>query len=925
MSPKRRPRGARPCARAIARSAPPPLALAVAALHALAAVHAVAVVQVVAPATAAAQDASPPAGPALVPPRPAGPVVPPYPESRRGSGEAPSVETQLVIGVDGAVREASLVPGGGAGEPWDSVALETMRAARFEPARRDGTPIAARVRFRVDFAVPDDDPSRAPRPGDTTTGDTTTGDGATGGGTTGDADGAGAGGGPAVAAARLTGRVLDRRRGRPIAGAQVAVLRAGAGEVVVPTGADGRFVVDGLAPGAARVRITAPDYQDLEQDETLIAGEELDATYRLSEDVDVDSFRAVARIEPPPREVTRRTITSEELTRVPGTRGDALRAIELLPGVGRPPGLAGLVLIRGSAPNDSQVFLEGQPVPLLYHFGGLTSFYNSRMIDRIDFYPGNFSVRYGRKVGGVIDVGVRDPRGDGIHGVADVNLIDASLLLEAPIGDRASFALAARRSYIDFFFTNVLPEGTFDVVAAPVYYDYQGILTWRPSSRDRVRLQVYGSSDRFEVVLPAPADGDPAVRGNIDLSTQFHRFQAGWRRQLTRDVDQNLEFAVGSTNLFIGVGNAFGLDLDTIPINGRAEWIARVSDRVRLIAGMDIQSGPATINFVGPPLGQQEGDPGGPPISAQPQIRTSAEAMVYRPGAYLESSLRPWDPLTIIAGLRLDWYRDIKWWSVDPRLAARLRLDDRWSLKAGLGLFSQPPEFQEAAPGVGNPNLLPIRAVHASAGFDHRFDEQWSLGIEGFYKTLDQRVVSTAPGADVPFDNAGIGRIYGLEVAGRANPRGRFFGFLSYTFSRSERRDRPGQDWRLFDFDQTHILTVSGVYRLGRGWEVGATFRLISGNPQTPIVGSVYDARSDLYIPINGAINSVRNPMFHRLDLRVEKQWRFANWKLALYLDIQNAYNRQNPEGTIYNFDFRQRQTLPGLPIIPSLGVRGEL
>jgi hypothetical protein len=821
------------------------------------------------------------------------------------------VETQLVIGADGTVREATLAPGGGAGEPWDGLALETVRAARFEPARRGNVPVAARVRFRVDFAVPDDDPSRAVA----RTGTDTAGEAA-------DEDRGAAAPAPA---ARLTGRVLDRGRGQPIAGAQVAVWCEGADERVAPTGADGGFAIDGLAAGIARVRVSAPGYEDLEQDETLVAGEELDATYRLSERIDVESFRAVARIEPPPREVTRRTLTSEELTRVPGTRGDALRAIELLPGVGRPPGLAGLVLIRGSAPNDSQVFLEGQPVPLLYHFGGLTSFYNGRMIDRIDFYPGNFSVRYGRKVGGVIDVGVRDPSGDGIHGVADVNLIDASLLLEAPIGDRASFALAARRSYIDFFFTNVLPEGTFDVVAAPVYYDYQGILTWRASPRDRVRLQVYGSSDRFEVVLPAPADGDPAVRGNVDLSTQFHRFQASWRRRLSRDVDQNLELAVGSTNLFVGVGNVLGLDIDTIPINGRGEWIARLSERVRFIAGMDIQSGPATVAFVGPPLGQQEGNADATPISAQPQIRTRAEAAVYRPGAYLESSLRPWDPLTVVAGVRLDWYREIKWWSVDPRLAARLRLDDRWSLKAGIGMFSQPPEFQEAAPGVGNPNLLPIRAVHASAGVDHRFDDRWSLGIEGFYKTLNNRVVSTPPGSDVPFDNAGVGRIYGLEVAGRAHPRGRFFGFLSYTLSRSERRDRPGQDWRLFDFDQTHILTVSGVYRLGAGWEVGATFRLISGNPQTPIVGSVYDARTDLYIPINGAINSVRNPLFHRLDLRVEKQWRFSHWKLALYLDVQNAYNRQNPEGTIYNFDYRQRRTLPGLPIIPSLGVRGEL
>ena len=210
-----------------------------------------------------------------------------------------------------------------------------------------------------------------------------------------------------------------------------------------------------------------------------------------------------------------------------------------------------------------------------------------------------------------------------------------------------------------------------------------------------------------------------------------------------------------------------------------------------------------------------------------------------------------------------------------------------------------------------------------SAGVDHKFDRQFSLGVEGFYKNLERVIVANDAG--LRFDNGGIGRIYGLEVAGRANPVGRFFGFVSYTLMRSERRDGPGEPWRLYNFDQTHILTLSGVYRLGRGWEAGATFRLISGNPTTPVVGSLYDANTDLYIPLSGATNSARNPFFHRLDVRIEKIWRFQSWKLALYLDVQNVYNRQNPEGIQYNYDYRQSAVISGLPIIPSLGVRGEL
>lgn len=64
--------------------------------------------------------------------------------------------------------------------------------------------------------------------------------------------------------------------------------------------------------------------------------------------------------------------------------------------------------------------------------------------------------------------------------------------------------------------------------------------------------------------------------------------------------------------------------------------------------------------------------------------------------------------------------------------------------------------------------------------------------------------------------------------------------------------------------------------------------------------------------------------MFHQLDLRVDKEWKFDVWSLRAYLDVQNAYNHQNVEGVSYNFNYSQSMQLTGLPIIPSLGLRGD-
>ena len=96
--------------------------------------------------------------------------------------------------------------------------------------------------------------------------------------------------------------------------------------------------------------------------------------------------------------------------------------------------------------------------------------------------------------------------------------------------------------------------------------------------------------------------------------------------------------------------------------------------------------------------------------------------------------------------------------------------------------------------------------------------------------------------------------------------------------------------------DQTHILTLIGSYVLPRNWQIGGRFRLVSGNPITPVTGSVYNASIDRYFPTYGPANSDRLPFFSQLDVRVDKRWIYQGWMLDLYLDIQNVTNRTNTE-----------------------------
>ena len=99
----------------------------------------------------------------------------------------------------------------------------------------------------------------------------------------------------------------------------------------------------------------------------------------------------------------------------------------------------------------------------------------------------------------------------------------------------------------------------------------------------------------------------------------------------------------------------------------------------------------------------------------------------------------------------------------------------------------------------------------------------------------------------------------------------------------------------------------------------------MSGNPYTGLATAVWNNSNDNWNAIASAcVNCERLPAFHQLDLRVDKKFVFDRWMLAVYIDVQNTYNRENPEGIQYNYDYTEKRYQALLPIIPSLGFKGE-
>jgi hypothetical protein len=259
----------------------------------------------------------------------------------------------------------------------------------------------------------------------------------------------------------------------------------------------------------------------------------------------------------------------------------------------------------------------------------------------------------------------------------------------------------------------------------------------------------------------------------------------------------------------------------------------------------------------------------------------------------------------------------------DPRIDAIVTLRPNLRLEARGAVQHQAPAASDLSSVFGTPALHPARSIVGSLGPSVELPFELQLRMEGYAKALSnlaRRSDDPTPPVAQALVQRGTGWTYGASVLLQRQPASGLGVLASYGISRSTRTGPHGLE-RLFDFDQTHVLSTSVSYR--RGEFLGsARFRYATGSPRTPVLGAYLDSKSDAYEPILGAINSVRLPAFMQLDVHAEYGWRLGASYLALYGDVLNATAHVNVEQVAYSADFSHKRDIPGLPLLALLGVR---
>lgn len=685
-----------------------------------------------------------------------------------------------------------------------------------------------------------------------------------------------------------------------------------------------------------RYRITPPappepPPEELAEEETAEEAQEepvLDPE-EIELDEDLAPLGVTAEVErPEPGAASRITLQAEELTTVPGTMGEPLRVVATLPGVSRTPFGLGFFLVRGAAFQNTGFMVDGFPVPLLYHLGAGPAVISSRLVERMSFYPGGYPAMYGRFSAGLVALETAPPPTDSIRGELEVDALRASALVVVPFDNgKGSVAAAFRRSYYEL----LLPLFVSGVNLS--YTDYQVRGDYRVDDHMSLSLFFFGSDDSFD--QSGALDGGVASEGvQTGLGYDFQRLIARINLRLPGNARVSLAGMLGRDGTFVRSSQPGSEPLTIAIQNSYAAFRADAElpwgiPELQTNFGFDINATVFDVSasaFVPPGLGRYPAPSfslnGGTPIE-----RTNVRAL----GAFYIDQILRLDTVQISAAGRFDYmrYGDVSEVIPDPRLVVRWQVVPELLLKGATGLFSQPPAAFQATRTGGNPDLLPERAWQSSAGAELMLPERVELHTTFYYTQFFDLVeqVTRVGTADSPlqrsfFANEGEGRAYGLELLVRRRIEQGLYGWLSYTLSRSERRD--GDVWVPFAFDQTHILNLAASYAID-GWRFGIAFQLATGRPvSTPVGLPSFDA-DDTGYDIVFRDRGERTAIFHRLDIRVDREFRIGPIKGSVYLDIQNVYNAPNSEGVLYSFDYSESQPLPGLPILPTIGVRGVL
>ncbi len=636
---------------------------------------------------------------------------------------------------------------------------------------------------------------------------------------------------------------------------------------------------------------------------------------------------------------------------------DALKVIQLLPGVqSGSEGNSGLY-VRGGGPDQNLIILDDATVYNAFHLFGFFSLFNGDALKSIELTKGGFPARYGGRLSSVLDISMKEGSKEEIKGEVGIGLISSRATLEGPLKKgKSSFLISGRRTYIDFLTKPLMPrEESFGYF----FYDFNAKVNYDFGNKDKLYLSGYFGRDKAQANYNVGNEEFELFWGNVTGT-------ARWNHLFNEKLFANTSLTVSDYNFTTVNKNKFlNQDFESEYSSGIRDYSIKFDLDYRPSPRHYIRMGfistyhlytPSAVLIKDKALNNFRRD-----ILTQKTIES---------GIYIEDDVHITNRLKVNLGLRASHFisEGKQYLRPEPRISGRYLLKKDLSVKASFASMNQYIHLLTQT-GVGlstdlwvpaTDKVPPQSSYQFAIGLAKDLNNpELTVSIEGYYKKSDQ-IIGYKEGASFltipsPEDNGGSnntieeveweskvtsgqGWSYGIELFVQKKV-GRFTGWVGYTLSYTKLQFDSINSGEKFwaRYDRRHDASLVGIYKLKENEEkrkkitLSATWVYGTGNALTLPV-SQFIARPNVpgrnpdnstFETLNeyNKVNDFRMAPYHRLDFGIQFHKKLEKAERTWEISIYNVYNRKNPFFYYVNTNAKNERVLKQVslfPIIPS-------
>lgn len=743
----------------------------------------------------------------------------------------------------------------------------------------------------------------------------------------------------------IKGFVYEKSNGEPMMFANVFLKGTTFGST---TDINGYFSITRVPDGEYIITVTMVGYDTIAEKVSVKGQQILNKKFSMSEAsiqleaVSITADKIEARTETKTSVVN---ITPKTITKIPtvGGQADLAQYLQVLPGVVFTGDQGGQLYIRGGAPIQNKVLLDGMIVYNPFHSIGLFSVFDTDIIRNAEVYTGGFSAEYGGRVSSVMDIITRDGNKKRISGKIGGTTFGAKIMVEGPLKKAKkdddmtmSFIISAKNSYLEQTSQSIYSSIVKEVLPYN-FQDVYGKISLNTANGSKINFfgfsfndqvnnykaisdfswKSYGGGTNFVLI---PGKSPVLIEGNVAYS----KYEAG----LTEANNPGRSSSIDGFNA--GFTFSYFLGKNTLKYGVEMLGFKTVFDYTK--------SNGIKLN----------------------QTENTTEL-----GAFIKYKWQI-NKLIIEPSLRVQWYASLAEISPEPRLAIKYNVNDWFRVKAAAGMYSQNLiaansdrdvvnlfygflSGQESIPKTFDGKKVDSRlqkANHFIIGTEFDVMDNVTLNVEGYLKDFvqltsmnrNQLYSSTnfPPGTpeilwkDFMVEN---GKAYGVDFSLKYEYM-RWYVWMAYSLAYVN-KNYENEFGDLINYrthyDRRHNINILVTYTGGarRQWEFSGRWNLGSGFPFTQVSGfyehyqfddmgmSIIGTSGDTGI-IYGELNKGQLPWYHRLDIDVKRKFYFSeHTQLEVDFSITNVYNRDN----IFYVDIITSEKIYQLPLMPSLGL----